>query len=287
MDWPKIKTILIMVLLVTNLMLGFTYYMERLRFETESNDNLEDVIKLYEYKEVDVLARNFKFPSVLKSVNIEFESFDLTNVQNLLGAGFTFDGEYYTLLDKVVILDDTSIVFARDEHINRVKVNFSTSKRTNEMIDEPLEVSFLSDKVVKFIEANNLMIAYDQIEIYSIGDYRVVKLYQMSDGYKFIESNTSFWLFQDEVVGFKRQSPIKISTPQGSRYDIISVDRALYSLLPKIESRDAVLDISLVYKLNDENLLVTNLIQGEALPYYEIVLKSGAKYHIRAVQTIN
>lgn len=287
MDWPKIKTILIIVLVITNLTLGFTYYMDQLRFETESKDNLEEVIKLYALNDIDVRATDLEFPKSLKSINIEFQSIEMSYVQNFLGAGFSYDGEQYTLLDKIIVFDETKVIYATEQHFNRVKVDLSNSNRNLKVVNDPLEVSFLTDKITKFTKEHDFEMTYDEIEIFKVGDYQVVKLNQMYDGYKLIESNTSFWLYQDEVVGFKRQSPIKISTLQGSKYDIISLDRALYSVLPKIENHDAILEIELVYKLNDDSLLVTDLIQGEALPYYEVVLKSGESFHIRAVQTIN
>lgn len=284
MDWPKIKSILIIVLIVTNLMLGFSYYLNRLRFETQVKNNFEDVMKLYSSKEVAVVEAEFEFPQSLRSSNVEFLQTDSSIVQNLLGAGFTFDGEQYQYEDKVVILDDSKVIYALQEHINRVKVDVH---KNTDKIDATLEQSFMMDKVMKFIGAYGLIIDFDASEILSVGDYVVVRLYQSIEGYKLVESITNFWIYKDEVVGFMRENPIKISTVQGFKYDIISVDRALYSLLPKIEQKDTVLDITIVYKLNDESLLVTNLVQGEALPYYQITLKSGNQFHVRAVETIN
>ena len=67
------------------------------------------------------------------------------------------------------------------------------------------------------------------------------------------------------------------------KYDIISIDRILYTLLPKLQAGDTIESVSVIYKLNDESLLVSDLVLGEALPYYRIVLKSGEAYHMRAV----
>lgn len=284
MDWPKIKSILIVVLIVTNVMLGFSYYLNRLRFETNVKNNFDDVMKLYSIKEVDVVETEFGFPQTLRSSNVEFLQIDPAIVQNLLGAGFTFDGEQYIQEDKVVILDESKVIFASQAHINRVKVDVH---KNSDIIDAALEQSFMMDKVLKFIDAHGLKIDFDQSEVLTVGDYVVVRLSQSIEGYKLVESITNFWIYKDEIVGFMRENPIKISTVQGFKYDIISLDRALYSLLPKIEQGDTVLDITIVYKLNDESLLVTDLVQGEALPYYQVTLKSGEKFHVRAVETIN
>lgn len=284
MDWPKIKSILIIVLVVMNVMLGFTYYSNRLRFETDAKNNLDDVMMLYRSKDVGIVETKFDFPSIMRSSNVEFLQIDPSIIQNLLGAGFTFDGEQYRQGDKIVIFDESRIVYASEQHLSRVKMDVHRSMET---VEDALERSFLTDKVIKFISEYGLDIQYDQIEVLSFGDYVVVKLNQSIEGFKLIESITNFWLYKDEIVGFKRENPIKISTVQGSKYDIISLDRALYSVLPKIDSKETVQEISLVYKLNDESLLVANLIQGEALPYYQIALKSGVKYHVRAIQTIN
>ena len=68
------------------------------------------------------------------------------------------------------------------------------------------------------------------------------------------------------------------------RSDIISLDRVLYSLLPKLTVGIPIKDISIVYKLNDDSLLVSDLIEGEALPYYQVTMGDGVIFHLRAIK---
>ena len=80
MDWPRIKSILIIVLLITNIMLGYTYIREQQRFEDEEKNNIEGVVKLFENKGVAINPENMTFPKSIKSVNVDYETYAQSNV---------------------------------------------------------------------------------------------------------------------------------------------------------------------------------------------------------------
>lgn len=283
MDWPKIKTILIIVLLVTNLMLGYTYFKEQQRFEEESKNNLEDVITLFKNKGVDVKATKLKFPESIKSVNISFETFDVTKVDALLGSEYSFDGEKYVSGDAFVIIGETLIVYAEMDHYGRISQDTLPSLTQFDAIKNETVMNNLTDKSDEFLTKSGFKVDYDVIEGFQLGRYTLIKMVDLYEKYKFEESKTMIWFYDDEIVGFKKENDVNISTTPGSKYDIISIDRVLYGLLPKLKVGEVIENISVIYKLNDESLLVTNLVLGEALPYYRIVLESGEEYHIRAV----
>jgi len=283
MDWPKIKTILIVVLLVTNLMLGYTYFKEQQRFEEENKNNLEDVITLFKNKGVEVKATKLKFPDTIKSVNISFETFDMTKVDALLGSEYTFDGEKYVSGKEFVIIGETLIVYAKTGHYGRISQDNLPSLTQFDTINNETVMKKFKNKSDDFLTKSGFRIDYDVIEGFQLGRYTLVKMFDLHEKYKFEESKTLIWFYDDEIVGFKKENDVNISTPPGSKYDIISIDRVLYGLLPKLKVGDIIENISVIYKLNDESLLVTNLVLGEALPYYRIVLESGEEYHIRAV----
>lgn len=280
MDWPKIKTILIYVLLVTNLVLGFTYVVDQQRYETELRDNLQDVIKLYTNKGISITASPLEFPRALRSVNIQFRTFDAAIVTALLGEKYTFDGEKYVSGQFSVTLDETKIVYAEEAHYNRiVQDNYA-----NIFQFKRIEIDDKREQLAQaFLDRINMGENFDEVVWREIGDYTLATFEQEYEGVGLIESATSLWLYNDKVVGFVSENQVNISDTLGAKYDIISVDRALYSLLPKLDQGEEVEAIEIVYKLNDDNLLVSDLVLGEAFPYYRIVMSSGMEYHIRAV----
>ena len=283
MDWPKIKTILITVLLVTNLMLGYTFFKEQQRFEEEKEDNLQDVVTLFENKGVEIKPSKLKFPKSIKSVNISFETFDMVQVDALLGSEYAYDGEKFTSGNRFVILDETRFIYSENDHYSRVSQDGLPSLTQFDPIDNQDEIDVLLMKSNEFMTRGGFNLKYDSVAVFQLGKYKLVKMYDFYNDYRFDESRTLIWFFEDDIVGFKKENDVNISSTPGSKYDIISIDRILYGLLPKLKADDVIKSISVIYKLNDESLLVTNLVLGEALPYYRIELESGEEFHIRAV----
>ena len=283
MDWPRIKSILIIVLLITNIMLGYTYIREQQRFEDEEKNNIEGVVKLFENKGVAINPENMTFPKSIKSVNVDYETYAQSNVDLLLGNDYAFDGDKYRSDDRFVIIGETDILYAYDAHYSRIiQDELPSLMRFVEITDAEIVKKF-NDKADEFLTIGGYPLNYDGLEVAKLGNYTLVKLLQNYEGYLFEESKTLIWFYEDTIVGFKRANTINISSTPGSKYDIISIDRILYTLLPKLQSGDVIESVSVIYKLNDESLLVSDLVLGEALPYYRIVLKSGEAFHMRAV----
>lgn len=287
MDWPKIKTILILVLVATNIMLGYTYIREQQRFEVERENNLEDVLELYANKGVELPQSKLKFPKSVSSVNIEFVTFDLSYVESFLGSDYSFDGKVFVSDKYMLFLDNTHLLYSDNKHYNRIfKDDLANSVKFNLITDLAVRTEFKSN-VDTFLNRVKYNLQYNDFEVMKSGNYTLVKLYQKHDDLIFEESQTSIWFYNDEIVGFRGEDDVKITATPGFKYDIISVDRILYALLPKLKDKDIIQSISLIYKLNDESLLVSDLVLGEALPYYQIVLSDGAVFQVRAVNEIN
>ena len=285
MDWPKIKTILIFVLIITNILLGYSYNKEKIRFQVEQENNLQDVIKLYASKGVEIKAKKLEFDSEIRSVNVSFDAYDVSHVDLLLGNEYQFDGNIYVEGDQFVFLTDSSILYGKEAHRDRVILDNESSLRLakNVTIDEK---ELYVKKAQQFIEEHGFKTLKGNSEVLELGNYRLVKMTQNFEGVEFQESKTMIWFFEEDVVGFKRENIINISDTEGTKYDIISIDKVLYGLLPKLNEGDVIESINIIYKLNDESLLVTDLVIGEALPYYRIVTKSGEEYHVRAVVSL-
>ena len=101
-------------------------------------------------------------------------------------------------------------------------------------------VKKFNDKADEFLTIGGYPLNYDGLEVAKLGNYTLVKLLQNYEGYLFEESKTLIWFYEDTIVGFKRANTINISSTPGSKYDIISIDRILYTLLPKLQSGDVI-----------------------------------------------
>lgn len=286
MDWPKIKNILILVLIIVNVMLGSVIVQDQLRFEREQEANLKDVLSLFEAKGVALETEDLDdFPRQVSSIYVEFFSFTEQDISQFLNGDYGSDGEWYYYGDEVARVQDMSFIWGKKTNLSRVLQDSVAHLKWFERVTDVDRLDILKTDAEAFMTAHNVQIHSTMMSARSLGDYTVVSFREMHDDMVLEESQTVVWFYKDEVVGFKRSWPVKNSTTGSMKYGIITVDRALYSALQNFKSGDVVVDVSIVYKLNDQNLMVSDLISGEALPYYRIELSTGECYYVQAVTT--
>ncbi|OJV62321.1 MAG: hypothetical protein BGO41_05850 [Clostridiales bacterium 38-18] len=284
MDWPKIKTILIGVLIITNLILGFAYIKEQNRYVVDNENNLSDVLALYKNKNIDISRIKLEYPRSIRSANVELETFNVDLIGKILGSSYSIQSDSFTTESQTLYFDDTHLLYFENNHSSRVKQDgISNLAQFRLTIDENERAKQMS-RAKSYLESIDYPLFYDGYEISTLGKYTLISFYNTYNDFRFEESKTMIWLYEDEIIGLKGENILKNTITQGTKYDIISVDKVLYSILPKIEAGDRIVEMSLIYKLNDESLLVTDLIMGEALPYYKIVLESGQVFHVSAIQ---
>lgn len=284
MDWPKIKTILIGVLIITNLILGFSYINEQNRYETDNENNLSDVLALYKNKNIDVSQADLGYPKSMLSANVELETFDVALIGKILGDDYSVKNDSFLTETHTLIFDDTHLLYYDNNHSSRVKQDGVSSLSQFRLTTDEEKRQNRMMLAKTYLESINYPLFYDAYEVSTLGKYTLISFYKSYNGYRFEESKTMIWLYYDEIIGLKGENILKNTITQGTKYDIISVDKVLYGILPDIEAGDRIVELTLIYKLNDESLLVSDLIMGEALPYYKIVLKSGQQFHVNAIQ---
>ncbi|MCD4713480.1 MAG: hypothetical protein K8R73_09390 [Clostridiales bacterium] len=285
MDWPKIKNILIVLLIATNLMLGFIIIEDRALYRQANASNLQDILELYEVNGITLMKDDFDFPDVIASIQLDFERIPETMVGELLGPGFFYDGDKYTIDDEVVDLDEMEILWSKLTHYSRVSKDNEQNLRWFEIISDPEILNETFEIIDAFEKANMMDYDFEKIEVKELGNYRIVTMRHMRNDLAIEESKVVFWIHDEEVVGFKLSWPVNIGDVDTTNYDIISVDRALYSVMVNFKVGDSIQDITLVYKLNDQSFQVSDLISGEALPYYRFMTDQGKIYYVQAVET--
>lgn len=284
MDWARIKTILIAVLLLTNAVLGFVIFRESNNFQRANEAKISNIIELYEAKGVKISQKNWKFPRKIKSIEVEYDVYDTDKIKDIIGDDFEYDNEAYHSQNGSVLLSGTIIEFYKKEHRPDFDL-FEQSHIINSGIPIPEGTANAFHKNV--CEGYLKKLGFNQNHAYKHilrkGDYVFVVLQQTYGDHFLDDSTMVLIIYEDEVVGFKRKWLKIIESKYVQKYDIISVDRALYILMNAFAKGDVIEKITLGYKLNDSSLLVTNLVSGEALPYYKVTLESGKEYYVQAV----
>lgn len=286
MDWPKIKNIIIGLLVITNLMLGFIIMEDLILFNSMRTSNIRDVMTLYHQNGIDssVDLEELRFPLSVSSVELEFIPIPEQTIQLFLGPGYVAESNRFLNENSVVYHNRMAFVWALTAHEGRVLQDKGQNLRWFKTLSEA-ESQALVLLAEEFFTQKSVEVEYDLVSARQLGDYSLVELVQTVNGLILEENRTLIWLYQDEVVGYKLSWPVTVHGTDVAKYDIIQLDAALYSALSYLSEGDSIEDISLVYKLNDSRFQVSNLISGEALPYYRIQTVKGEIVYIQAVET--
>lgn len=271
MNWSKIKTILIMILVFTNILLLKTY-LDNL--SGESNADYDDIVKLYAAKGVGISLSEREFPEVLGGIAAELSAVPESAEAQIF--------EYF---------DDTDMVFnhtATDMSISSVWIDVPAFEPSLVNISGDL-ADMYKNRADEFLQEMGFEINMRRFLFYELGEVLMMEAYQAVEQGGFVvplaEGSVRLYFDRsdgDKIVGITINKYLKINEGQSNSYAIISADEALFSALEKAPVGDELVGLSLVYKLNDESLLVTNLVRGEMLPYYELMFKRAGAVYVRA-----
>lgn len=282
MDWPNIKTIIIILLVVTNLMLVFIVVEDWQLFHAENESNLGDVISLYERSEIKVAVdiKALEIPRSVYSVELEFKSIPADMVQQFLGPGYVYNGEAYLNNDEIAFYEEMEFVWAKETHEGRVLQDSEQNLRWFQNVENTSEAMAV---IEDFINYKDIDLVYDSMDVRQLGDYYIAIFKKQANNHILEEHKTVFWMYADQVVGYKLSWPVNINSTEVTKYDIIQLESALYIAIGNFESGDYIEDIGLVYKLNDQRFQVSNLVSGEALPFYRFRTSKGEVAYVQAV----
>ncbi len=280
MDWPRIKTILIMVLLVTNILLGVMIINEQRTFQKEQAEKIDNIRELYEKRGITLLPTSLKFPSKIESLNVEYDTYDESELSAILGDDYGYDGSQYSNKSEVVLLTGTTLEYFLSGYQPSWDLLDMDIKTPFSLLSDSEEIKSACNH---FLEPLNVDQDYVFEHFKTEGKLTYVCVKQIYKDYFLDDSSMIFVLKGKEIVAFKRKWLNILDNNTQSKYDIISIDRVLYELMPNFEREDVISEIAIGYKLNDSSLLVSDLISGEALPYYKIKLETGESYYVQAV----
>lgn len=281
MDWPKIKSILLVLLVITNVVLGIMLFLDYQNFYVNKEDTLKTVLEFYEENERPVLVSDLEYPSKIYSITTDFSGyaisnksvannalFDMSKIQALLGN----EMRYY--------VRGKSISIAKTGKLNRTIQSYVYKPGLRQT--EDIRSMFESVEGGIGLKESYMPISYNQYE-----GYVVVEAKQSVKDILVDESTGYFWFKEGVFVGMQLMNPSKIKVNYNVMYDIIGIDTALYKGFHKITVKEPVVSIELFYKFNDADLFSGEIVKGDPLPYYRVETKSGKIYYFEALKPLN
>lgn len=284
MNWPRIKTILIYLLIFANLVLAGNYLFWRDERATLIKDSVSDISRLYTVKGVEILTNIGTFPARLPGKQIEQHRFSESYVNLILGDAPAKKGNIYSHADKSCKIQEYSLTISAPSDLLETiedSKNLELKGPLDLSVSEQAKYLGLAEKA---LEDSFIHIDYQEIDVYKYGEYSVIKLNQQFGSYIYEESKIFIWYKDSEFAGLYTENIAAYVGENTVTYDIISVNTALFKAIPKLESADSLLAVDIVYKLNDESQLAGEIVQGESLPYYKLQFIKSSPIYILAVQ---
>ena len=246
MDWTKAKSILIMALIVTNIVLIFTYVFKDDIFVSNDKTVLSDTVGLLERKNIFIETKIPQKHSRMPVLTVEYDTIN----QNLL---------------EEQLLDQKPL--PRGEW---------TDKKIVQMVTALIDKCGLLTENVKFesIENKNdeAIVTYkNYINEIAIEDSYIICT--IKDGK--VENIQRYWL-----------NPVQSGKTKKAKKEIISAAAALIKFMSKNNQDEKIFveDISLVYWLDSSSFNTESPVSDTALPAWKITYNHGKTMHIMAYE---
>ncbi|MGM0379879.1 MAG: hypothetical protein ACQEQE_09055 [Bacillota bacterium] len=268
MNISKIKTILIIALVITNI---FLLFINSPDYNNKVNID-DELISALNKKNVKIDNIEFSFPSNIEKVFLSYENYLSDDIiRKMLGKNYMqknnlfLNDSYYLDLE-----NKNQLIFS--------KRGVSLSENTTS-IEEAKKISkeFLKQKDFYSTDLD-IQKVVKQKEFISI-------YYNQYYKNRFIENSSMILKVSNgEVILFRRKW-FEVQSGDFHRNEIIPLERIIYKFIKgyKEESVKTIEKIELGYILED-NIFVQNIQSGEGFPYYRLKFNNGQYYYIEAIE---
>lgn len=276
MDWIKSKSILLIALLLTNVILFWNVLDSRHTFETKMDEEVDAWAKVKHIAALrGVSLTSDDIPSYvhsLRGVRLEYQAYDAETIaKQLLGVSNLALGKYINEAGDYMTLENgNKLMYARNiQKVNKL---------------EPLDASQAKIKADQFL--NDIAFASGDMRFWDIkrSEAMTTVIYRQYSDTLFLDDAYMAVTFNgDQIVTFERKW---FNPPEHLEYSrtIIPPSKALFMALDQIpvsKEGHIVKALELGYRL-DSSSLVSSVKAGEASPYWRVLLDTGEVYYIEA-----
>lgn len=271
MDWSKIKTVLIIALVLTNLVIGFFVLSKRSQASIMPQDEQMQLISsLLTAKSIDNQIKTYPSETSLPILNVVFEAYQLNRVsERLFSDDFQKVGDnYYNDNYELMIVEDVLIIRRITENPDKA-LTFPTLdisiKIAQTYIDESLGFDDDYDLIGYVFNDTGTTFTYGQRYRDKFIDNAYMKIHVTAEGVAYFERR---WVHIDEELAEHRA--------------IIPYSEALFSALNDLSQGSVLTEVSLGYRL-EKNVLDTDIRSGEAMPYYRFITADDQRIFVQAL----
>ncbi len=276
MDWSRIKSILIISLVILNLILFYEIYGENKIDESRllERENFKKVSELLLNKSIDVKCEfdSFSYPKKAQLLAIDYEEYKLETLAR------KFLGLDYDIFEGVAINDDKAV-----KVIDNIALEYYL---TSELDDEN---DCTEQQAIKI--SNDFLKRYDYLEgatllsVTKKGEFFVLKYNQFYDSSYIDETYMIVEIYDDKVVKFARKW-IENVTRKNVSVEVVPPSLALYRVIEDIDNRKAdvtsvITKMELGYRLEDD-IIFSKIKSGDVFPYWRITFSDDKIIYVEA-----
>lgn len=275
MDWSRIKTTLILALVLTNVILGTFVWIGRDDSQKSESQQLENVLTILKSQNIHIKTAEMKIPNEMPVLEATYQLYDL----EAIAKGFYKD-EYYQVNDSYVD--------------NRSKLEvFNKNTLIYQVLDAMVSDEIAPEEALEIAEAFLDSIGFNSEEkvleaINNEDDETVVTFAHTLEGQFVNGSFMSLRIKGKEVVFFERQW-LSVEKVNSRTVHLIPLSKAFYSLVGEVNKIRAdeqtpieISSFELGYVM-DQKIFDTKIQSGEAFPYYRFITSTGLKIYVEAI----
>ncbi len=275
MDWSRIKTTLILALVLTNLILGSFVWLGRDQNKQTEDKQLENILSILKEQNISVAPYKANLANQMPVLEASYELYDLESVAK----GF-YQDEFYEVNGSFVDSHSKLEVFNKNTLIYQVLDAVDPEETT------PEQALSLAEAFLTRIGFNSSEKVLESINTEE--DETVVIYAHMIDGQFVNGSFLSLRIKGKEVIFFERQW-LSIEKSNSRMVKLIPLSKAFYSLVGEVNKirvdQSTPIEVSsfeLGYVM-DQKIFDTKIQSGEAFPYYKFITSAGLKIYVEAI----
>jgi len=275
MDWSRIKTTLILALVLTNVILGTFVWIGLDRNKQSEKIQLESILTILKSQNISIQTAEVKIPEAMPVLEATYQLYDLEAIAKSL-----YQDDYYEVNGSYVDSHSKLEVFNKNTLIYQV-LDATVSEEI-----APEEALDIAEAFLDRIGFNSTEKVLDAINMED--DETVVTFAHTLDGQFVNGSFMSLRIKGKEVIFFERQW-LSVEKANSRMVKLIPLSKAFYSLVGEVNKvrtdEQTPIEISsfeLGYVM-DQKIFDTKIQSGEAFPYYRFITSAGLKIYVEAI----
>ncbi|BEP30397.1 two-component system regulatory protein YycI [Helicovermis profundi] len=280
MEWSKIKTILIVGLIITNIFLGVYVYSSDNLFNVhklKEDQSIKEVIKLLEKKNIFVKMDNLTYFTKINDIELAYQEYDLEKSANVfLNKNFRKINESY--------VDSKNSLSVKELELEFKNINFDSNLKSKNML------SITMDEAIKLASKFIALKGFEKDDYYinvkkTINNRILLIFRQKYKNFYLDDSYMKFYIDDSGIEEFTRKW-FDVKKVSKLSKEVIPPSKALFNLMKNYDRSDKkinIVNIELGYKL-ETSTLNTIVTSGDAFPYWRITFKDGRIEYTRAVE---